>query len=73
MTDLRFKNEFNKVKEFNGITIRINRDNCVKMNHISETDLDDMEFDYEIDNNSSINDLIKQVRNILIQEKIINE
>ena len=45
VTDLRFKNEFNKVKEFNGITIRINRDNCVKMNHISETDLDDMEFD----------------------------
>jgi hypothetical protein len=39
--------------------------------HPSETALDSAEFDYVIDNNGSINDLIKKVETILKQENII--
>ena len=39
--------------------------------HISETALDNAEFDYVIDNNGTIEELIKQVKKILIKEKII--
>ena len=39
--------------------------------HPSETALDDAEFDYVIENNGTIEDLIKKVREILIKEEII--
>jgi len=40
--------------------------------HESETALDGSTFDYEINNNDTIEDLIKQVKEILIKEKLIN-
>ena len=39
--------------------------------HPSETSLDKAEFDYEIINDGSMDDLIEKVRQILIREKII--
>lgn len=39
--------------------------------HPSETALDDAEFDYEIVNNGSIDDLVDEVREILEKERII--
>jgi hypothetical protein len=39
--------------------------------HPSETALDDTVFDYEIENNGSIEDLVEKVREILIKENII--
>ena len=39
--------------------------------HISETALDDAKFDYVIENNGTIEELIEQVKKILIKEKII--
>lgn len=39
--------------------------------HISETALDDYTFDYIIDNNNAIEELIEKVKDILIKEKII--
>lgn len=78
ITDVRFKNEANAVKERGGITIRINRNtkSCPYENleeeHISETALDNyQEFDYIIDNNSTIEELIEKVKEILIKEKLI--
>jgi hypothetical protein len=85
ITDMRFPNEFQAVKDRDGITIRVNRlpnkDNLIYKNdgtvdfnrneHISETALDDAEFDYVIDNNSDINSLIDKVREILLKEQII--
>lgn len=82
--DLRFKNEFEAIKKRNGICIRVNRDIIVPSlneshlefqdlgkTHQSEIDLDDADFDYEIDNNGSINDLIDKVKEILTTENII--
>lgn len=39
--------------------------------HISETALDKAEFDYIINNDGTIEDLIQKVKKILIKEKII--
>lgn len=89
ITDLRFPNEFEAVKDRGGITIRVNREikhqveslggrtNVPKgyfptNQHPSETALDnETRWDYVIDNNSTIEDLIKKVREILNKENII--
>ena len=102
ITDMRFPNEMEAVKERNGITIRVVREHDIKVQHSgdpddfhiekfdntnpkhvalklgqllnlhpSETALDDAEFDYEIINDGTIDDLIERVREILIKEGII--
>ena len=104
ITDTRFLNECQAVKEKGGILIRVNRppkcpvcgehDVVLKMGgkvcwgkcggkivgptyteselHESETALDDFEgFDYEIENVGGLRDLIKDIKNILINEGII--
>ena len=40
--------------------------------HPSETALDNHSFDYTIDNNGTIEELIEKVREILIKEKVID-
>ena len=42
-------------------------------NHISETALDNAEFDYTIDNNGTIEELIEKVKNLKIWEDIMME
>lgn len=115
ITDVRFKNELEAIRERGGITIRVNRycyDSAedflathpdknvskigidINMNgnssiidfeeparihgyiplreqHPSETALDNAKFDYTIDNNGTIDELIEKVKEILIKEKII--
>ena len=77
-TDVRFPNELEAIKKRNGITIRINRglvERTGKMiqepEHISETALDNAKFDYVIENDGTIEELIEQVKKILIKEEII--
>ena len=85
ITDMRFPNEMEAVKERNGITIRVVRPQTIVLDgakytmgidpitplHPSETALDDATFDYEIINDGEIVDLIEKVKEILIKEKII--
>lgn len=87
ITDMRFPNEMKAIKDRNGITIRVNRqcvydtdndNNCgltihckCKNRHESETALDNTEFDYIIENNRTIDELIQKVKEILIKEEII--
>ena len=81
---MRFPNELEAVKSRGGITIRVNRPYTTVVGgngipatfnqnqfHPSETSLDNAEFDYTIENNSSIEDLIHTVSLILKREKII--
>ena len=82
-TDVRFPNEADSIKEIGGIVIRVNRPcsvcgglgyhklDCRPSEHQSETALDNYEFDYVIQNDSNVEELIKQVKKILIKEKII--
>lgn len=78
ITDMRFPNELTSVKEREGITIRVNRESIyrtgrviVKDEHPSETGLDNAKFDYTISNNGTIKELVDEIREILIKEKLI--
>jgi hypothetical protein len=75
ITDMRFPNEMEAVKERKGITIRVVRpvekSKTTARLHPSETSLDKTKFDYEIINDAGIPELIEKVRQILITEKII--
>ena len=77
ITDMRFPNEMEAVVERKGITIRVHRDlhngnaHISPIPHASETALDDSEFDYEIINDGTLEDLVEKVKEILIKENII--
>lgn len=75
ITDMRFPNEMDAVKERDGITIRVSRTGIhtpkIEDLHPSETALDDCEFDYHIDNSGTIEDLIEKVREMLVNEKLL--
>ena len=76
VTDMRFPNEMKAVKERKGVTIRVVRPDMNSLQsmtpaHTSETALDDADFDYEIINDGTIEDLIEKVREILVNEKLL--
>ena len=84
LTDMRFPNEMDAVKDKGGITIRVNRPKPREMflmnanttidtrvpEHPSETALDNTEFDYVIENDGSFDDLMLKVEAILKKEQI---
>lgn len=82
--DVRFKNEFDAIEARGGFIIRVNRSlafapnngkgvkhNVDACNHPSETALDSHVFKHNIDNNGTIEELIEQVKRILIIEEVI--
>ena len=73
ITDVRFPNELQAIKDRDGIVIRVNRNNSLfkSVIHESETVLDNATFDYVIDNNGTIEELVIKVKEILIKEKIL--
>lgn len=72
ITDTRFPNELEAVKKKGGLTIRLERNKEQGENlHISETALDNHEFDYTIVNDGTLLDLVEEVKEILIIEKLI--
>jgi hypothetical protein len=105
ITDTRFPNEANAIKNRGGILINVQRDECPKCgnttnhhynknntgklesilcnecgtffrenSHESETSLDGYKgFNYLIDNSGTLEELIEQVREILIKEKLIKK
>jgi hypothetical protein len=69
VTDVRFRNEFDHVKNNGFFTIKLNRDSHTKINNISETDQDgihDDEYSYILNNNNSLQSLKDEVSNKLI-------
>lgn len=84
ISDMRFPNELEAVKQRKGNTVRINRplnissDRAMVMamqlqaqRHPSETSLDSAEFDYVIENNAGIPELLEQVKQMLTHFKLI--
>lgn len=68
ITDCRLTNEYNAIKKLNGKIIRINRDGELRgyvsnSNDISETDLNNHNFDLTIDNNGTLIDLYNKIDN----------
>ena len=78
ITDMRFPNEMDAVKDKQGITIHVSKGYVLtgdleNLNniHASETALDGYIFDYYIVNDGTIEELIKKVRQILKEEGIL--
>lgn len=90
ISDMRFPNEMEAVKQRGGITVRVNRKyveyplpdgGTAKVTayvpgfdapkHPSETSLDSAEFDYVIENNEGIPELLEQVKQMLIHFNLI--
>ena len=61
VTDVRFHNEYFAIKRRGGLMIRINRGEPIN-SHASETALDNVQFDIEIDNTGTIEDLVDKVK-----------
>lgn len=67
ITDVRFDNELEFIKEVNGVSIKVVRDleNNEFSNHESEISIDKFETDHKIINNSTLENLYKNVEAIL--------
>ena len=63
ITDTRFPNEASAIKDKGGILLKVTRPGVGPINdHPSETALNQWNFDYEIQNNGSLQDLINSVK-----------
>lgn len=75
ITDMRFSNEMEAIVKRGGLTIKVIRpvkkSKTTPRLHPSETALDGHTMHYDIINDGSMEDLIKKVREILIEQKII--
>ncbi len=78
ITDVRFPNEAQAIKDRGGIIVRVNRGQQ-EMRYIqkaglhpSETSLDNWKFDEVIENNGTLEDLRKKVADFMIKIKEIN-
>lgn len=78
ITDVRFRNEAEAVQIREGVVIRVNKEdnenpfkNIKTRIHVSERQLDNWNFDYVIDNNGTIEELIEKVRKMLIHFNIL--
>ena len=65
ISDVRFNHEFECIKDLGGYVIKVNRDNTIKDNHISENELDNLEFDHKLSNNGTKEELFKKIINII--------
>ena len=71
ITDVRFPNELNAIKQRGGIVVRITRPGYKPVNsHPSETALDDYLFEYYINNNGDLNYLETQVKKFLYDRRL---
>jgi dephospho-CoA kinase len=72
ITDVRFPNEAQAIKDRNGILIRINRPSLKNDdNHPSETSLDEYEnWDYIINNNGTVNELKNKIYTLVEELRI---
>lgn len=69
ITDIRFQNEAQLVKDFNGIVIRVTRNimNTNIDNHASEAMIDNLDVDYDVTNNESIEKMYLNVKKCIFK------
>jgi len=67
ISDVRFRNEAEEIKKRYGILIKVQGRKIEEKftNHVSENDLNDFKFDYEIDNSGSFKNLYLQADRIM--------
>lgn len=66
ISDLRFKREFDTIKQKNGLLIYVNRPGCVPGNHASEREVYELyqqnKFEYILENNGDLKDLFYKIK-----------
>jgi len=73
ITDTRFPNEAQAIKDKGGLVIRVDRPGVKPINdHPSEIGLDDWKFDYVINNDGTLKDLTKKIKKVLELHKILS-
>jgi hypothetical protein len=67
ITDVRFENEANLIKELGGCLIRVTRNimNITNDDHESEQQIDKLYADYDISNNGTIEELYNDIKKII--------
>lgn len=73
ITDVRFINEANAIKEWGGYVVEITRPGCDGDNHASETELDGYPFDYTLANDSTLEEFKKRVEDLLAGIRLRHE
>jgi len=74
ITDVRFPNEAQAIKDKGGLVVRVQRGEKMDMTgleHVSESSLDSWDFDYIIPNNGSLEELSEQVKSFLVQHGLL--
>ena len=72
ITDTRFPNEAQAIKDVGGLVIRVDRPGVKPINnHPSEVGLDNWDFDYKIANVSDLKALTGTVETILLKENLL--
>ena len=72
ITDCRFSNEAQAVKDHGGIVVRVNRPRVEAVNaHPSETSLDDWKFGVVIEHDGTVEDLLAKVKTVLQEQSIL--
>lgn len=70
ITDVRFQNEVDMIKQYGGIVVKVERASTDSEDtHISENLVDRFEYDYIIKNNGRPVDMLKDIEIILANEK----
>lgn len=73
ITDLRFLNEHEVIKSWNGTTIRLDgRDSGVLTDHPSESELEKIPWDVRIDNSLDLPHLFKELEDFCRVDSILN-
>lgn len=68
ITDVRFPNEVERIKQHNGTLIKVVRPGVVALDHYSEKALDDFDgWDHVINNDGDRYDLVKTVKAVLYE------
>lgn len=68
ITDVRHKHEYNKLKLLpNSIFIKITRNTGLVDNHITENETNEIDFNYLIENNGTLDEYIETVHNFINQ------
>lgn len=73
--DVRFLNEAKALKDLGGIVIRIRRSSsdCIQHTHQSEIEIDQIEADYYVDNESGLDELFDRINQILDENRLCDK
>ena len=66
ISDIRFQNELDLIKKFNGTIIRVKREGLKSDNHESEINISNFIVDHDVKNNGSFDDLYSEIDSLFV-------